>query len=112
MSLPAKKHEAVAGVRAFLLDDGDKFEWQEGQRRELPKVAGLPFRWPKTFKEQKDYFETWHALAMKVIADSAPASGPSLSYGASLTTIPAPCGRPMPPSQLSRAVPRRAFRAT
>lgn len=70
MSLPAKKQEALSGVGAFLPDDGDKFEWQEGQRRELTKIAGLPFKWPKTFKEQKNYFETWHALAMKVIADS------------------------------------------
>lgn len=55
---------------AFAPDVGDKFEWQEGQRRELPKVAGLHFRWPKAFKEQKDYFETWHALVMKVIANN------------------------------------------
>lgn len=70
MSLPAKKMEALASVEAFFPNAADKFEWQEGQRRELPKVAGLLFRWPKTIKEQKDYFETWHALAMKVISDS------------------------------------------
>ncbi|MHA6644576.1 hypothetical protein [Mesorhizobium sp. A623] len=72
MNAPLKKPEAVVGAGTFVPDADDAAEngWQKGQRRELPKVASLPFRWPKTFKEQRDYFETWHALAMRVIAEN------------------------------------------
>lgn len=62
----APKQEPVA---AFVPDADDKFEWQGGQRRQIEQRKGLPFRWPAGFKDRKDYFELWHALAMKVIAD-------------------------------------------
>ncbi len=65
MSLPATKQEPVDYV--FAPDDGDRFEWQEGQRRKVQPVSALPLRWPTTSKERFDLFDAWHDVAMQLV---------------------------------------------
>ncbi|MFA7585423.1 MAG: hypothetical protein WCY11_04385 [Novosphingobium sp.] len=63
MSLPAKKQEATVDVGGFVPDAGDKFEWQDGQHRQIDHVEALPLRWPTTPKERFDLFDAWHGVA-------------------------------------------------
>lgn len=65
--LAAKKQEAVADAEMFLPGAGDKFDWQDGQHRQLAPVQCCPLRWPTTPKERFDLFDAWHGVAMQIL---------------------------------------------
>ena len=67
MNIAAKKQDIIADAGVFVPDDGDKYEWQEGQRRKVEAIDALPLRWPTTPKERFDLFDAWHGVAMQIL---------------------------------------------